>query len=116
MAIESLSSRPTGAGTPIVPAQPRPPAREGPAPAAESQPAPAVDRAQLQHAIETVNRQLAAAAQNLRFSVDDDTGKTVVRVVDTATGEVIRQVPSDELLAISRSIDRLQGLLFRQEA
>jgi flagellar protein FlaG len=39
-----------------------------------------------------------------------------VRVVDTVTGEVIRQVPSEELLAISRSIDKLQGLLLRQEA
>jgi flagellar protein FlaG len=116
MAIESLSSL-TGAATSAVPAQPRQVAREVSAPvAAQSRPALAVDRAQLQRAVETVNRQLEAAAQNLRFSVDDDTGKTVVRVVDTVTGEVIRQVPSEELLAISRSIDKLQGLLLRQEA
>ena len=64
---------------------------------------------------ETINRQLQTVAPNLRFSVDEDTGKTVVRVVDTDTGETIRQVPSEEVLAISRSIDRLQGLLFHQE-
>ena len=70
---------------------------------------------QVQRAAETINRQLQTVAPNLRFSVDEDTGKTVVRVVDTDTGETIRQVPSEEVLAISRSIDRLQGLLFHQE-
>jgi flagellar protein FlaG len=75
-----------------------------------------VDADQVHRAVETINRHLDAAAQNLRFSVDDATGKMVVRVVDTATGDVIRQVPSEELLAISRSIDRLQGLLFHQKA
>jgi flagellar protein FlaG len=116
MAIESLSNL-AGTGAATVPAQSRQVAREGSAPAtSEPQTAPAVDQAQIQRAVERVNRHLEAAAQNLRFSVDDDTGKTVVRVVDTATGDVIRQVPSEELLAISRSIDRLQGLLLRQEA
>jgi flagellar protein FlaG len=71
----------------------------------------AVDPAQLKQAAEAVNQQIQATVPNLRFSVDDDTGKMVVRIVDTATGDVIRQVPSEELLAISRSIDRLQGLL-----
>ncbi len=69
----------------------------------------------MRHAAETINRQLQTVAPNLRFSVDEDTGKTVVRVVDTDTGEIIRQVPSEEVLAISRSIDRLQGLLFHQQ-
>ena len=69
----------------------------------------------MHRAAETINRQLQTVAPNLRFSVDEDTGKTVVRVVDTGTGEIIRQVPSEEVLAISRSLDRLQGLLFHQE-
>jgi flagellar protein FlaG len=74
-----------------------------------------VESEQVHRAAETINRQLQTVAPNLRFSVDEDTGKTVVRVVDTGTGEIIRQVPSEEVLAISRSLDRLQGLLFHQE-
>jgi flagellar protein FlaG len=40
----------------------------------------------------------------------------VVKVVDTETDQVIRQIPSEEMLAIARNIDRLQGLLVKQEA
>jgi len=37
--------------------------------------------------------------------------------VDTETGDVIRQFPSEDMLAISRSIDRFQqGLLLKQKA
>jgi len=70
---------------------------------------------ELKHVVQAVNRQIQTTVPNLRFSVDEDTGKTVVRIVDTDTGEIIRQVPSEEMLAISRSIDRLQGLLLDGE-
>jgi flagellar protein FlaG len=40
----------------------------------------------------------------------------VVRVVDTATDQVIRQIPSEVALAISQSLEKLQGLLVRQQA
>ena len=113
MAIDSLSNLVTTAPA-AVPAQARPSARTEPTVSAQGQPAP-VESEQVQRAAETINRQLQTVAPNLRFSVDEDTGKTVVRVVDTDTGEIIRQVPSEEVLAISRSIDRLQGLLFHQE-
>ena len=116
MAIESLSNL-ASAATPGVAAQSRPAVRQDAAAPMQAQPAaPAISAEQVHRAVETINRHLEAAAQDLRFSVDDTTGKTVVRVVDTSTGEVIRQVPSEELLAISRSIDRLQGLLFHQQA
>jgi len=52
----------------------------------------------------------------LAFSIDDTTEKLVVRVTDASTGELIRQLPSEEALAIARSLDKLQGLLLKQEA
>ena len=52
----------------------------------------------------------------LVFSIDDATEKLIVRVTDASTGELIRQLPSEEALAIARSLDRLQGLLLKQEA
>lgn len=52
----------------------------------------------------------------LAFSIDDSTEKLIVRVTDASTGELIRQLPSEEALAIARSLDKLQGLLLRQEA
>lgn len=52
----------------------------------------------------------------LAFSIDDTTERLVVRVTDASTGELIRQLPSEEALAIARSLDKLQGLLLKQEA
>lgn len=72
--------------------------------------------ADIAEALETVRTALEPVARNLQFSVDDDTGKTVVRIIDSSTNEVIKQFPSEEILAIARSIDKLQGLLLRQEA
>jgi flagellar protein FlaG len=40
----------------------------------------------------------------------------VVKVIDQQTKEVIRQVPTQEVLEISKAIDRAQGLLIRQQA
>ena len=76
----------------------------------------AADAEQVKRAAAEINRQLKNAAQSIRFTVDEVLGKTIVRVVDSETGDVIRQIPSEEALAISRSIDRLQGVLLHQQA
>ena len=61
-----------------------------------------------QKALEKVVSQLNAYIQNTQrdvdFSVDDSTGRVVVRVVDSVSEEVIRQIPSEEMLAISRHL------------
>lgn len=70
----------------------------------------------VKQALAQVNQVVSAIAPNLQFSLDKDTGKTVVKVVDTKTNDVIRQFPSEEMLAIARAIDKLQGLLLRDKA
>ncbi|MCW5626594.1 MAG: flagellar protein FlaG [Burkholderiales bacterium] len=59
---------------------------------------------------------LTSRAANLEFSLDDETGKTVVRVVDKETQEVIRQFPSEEMLAVARNLQRIQGFLLEDRA
>lgn len=71
---------------------------------------------ELQKALEEVAKAVAPMAQSLQFSLDKDSGKTVVKVMDTDTNEVIRQIPSEEVLAISKAVDKLKGLLIKQEA
>lgn len=72
---------------------------------------------ELQNAVTTINRVLQLSNHNLQFSVDTDTDRLVVKMVDSSTGELIRQYPSEATLAISRSIDRLQqGMLLTQKA
>ena len=92
----------------------------GPKPAAEAvMPKVAVDPVsptEVKKATETINRFMSSADRNLTFSLDDDSGKVVVKVVDMTTKEVIRQFPSEEAIAISKSLDKLQGLLLSDKA
>jgi len=54
--------------------------------------------------------------RNLSFSVDETTGYNVVRVVNPDTGELVRQLPSEELLKIARDFERLNSVLVSQRA
>jgi flagellar protein FlaG len=40
----------------------------------------------------------------------------VVKITDRATGELVRQIPMEEMLALAKSLDRLQGLLLQTKA
>lgn len=72
---------------------------------------------ELKNAVAEINQVMRQANQALEFSVDSETHRTVVRMVDTSTGELLRQIPSEETLAISRGIDQFQqGLLLKQKA
>ena len=54
--------------------------------------------------------------RNLSFSVDEVSGYHVVRVVNPSTGELVRQLPSEELLKIARDFERLNNVLVSQRA
>ncbi len=72
--------------------------------------------AQVQQALDEVREAISPVAQNLLFSIEDETGQTIVKVVDASTDEVIRQIPSVEIVAIAKALGKLQGLLIRQQA
>lgn len=72
--------------------------------------------AQIEEVLENLRQVLAPVARNLLFSLDEESGETVIKVVDSSTDEVIRQIPSEEILAISKALDKLQGLLLQQQA
>ena len=56
------------------------------------------------------------ASTKISFDVDEDTGQSVVRVINKETGEVVRQVPPEELLTLAARMRQLSGLIFNQEA
>ena len=55
-------------------------------------------------------------ANSLQFSIDEDIGVAVVKVIDTESKKVIRQIPSEEVIDIAKALDKLQGLLVKQQA
>lgn len=75
-----------------------------------------IRKADLEAAVKKLNEQVAPALQSIEFSMDQETDRIVVKVVDTATQKVLRQIPNEEVLAFSRNMDKLQGLVIRQTA
>jgi flagellar protein FlaG len=80
-----------------------------------SKPAPKAepDTEQLRKAIEEIQHNVGT---NVRFSVDKESGRTIVSVVDSETKQVVRQFPGEDVIKMARNIDRMQGLLFQGKA
>jgi flagellar protein FlaG len=65
--------------------------------------------AQLNDYMQNMNR-------NLQFSVDDTSGDTVIKVIDSETEEVVRQIPSDEILEARHAAEKYRGILLETKA
>jgi len=71
----------------------------------------------LQSVADKINQAMQQSNRSLEFAVDTSTKKPIVKLIDSETGDLIRQFPSEEMLAISRSLEQFQnGLLLKQEA
>ena len=63
-----------------------------------------VTNERVQAAVEHMNNFIQANQRDLMFSYDPDAGETVVRVLDRTTQELIRQIPDETFLRISKSL------------
>ena len=61
-------------------------------------------RESLQSAVAQLNDYMQNVERSLQFTIDEDSGKDVVTVLDKKTEEIIRQFPSEEVLVIARQI------------
>lgn len=77
---------------------------------------PGAQNRRLKGAVDAINDFLKSSSSNIEFSIDEDSGKTIVKLMDKETNTVLRQYPSKEALAIAKDIDKLQGLLVNTEA
>jgi flagellar protein FlaG len=77
---------------------------------------PPAEMAELEKAVENLNQALQDIKRELRFSVDDDTGRMIVKVINADTDEVVRQIPSEQLLNAVRHMEQQAGLLLDTEA
>ena len=66
----------------------------------------------LREAIAQINKQMADNKQHLGFSHDDSVHGPVIVVTNSATGEVIRKIPTEEVIRVAHSIDALKGVLY----
>lgn len=71
---------------------------------------------ELKDVVKAVNDFVNPFNNSLQFSIDKDSDTMVVKVIDTSTKEVIKQIPSEEMLALAKALDQLKGLLVKQKA
>jgi flagellar protein FlaG len=60
----------------------------------------------LKDAVEAINEKLNLKEASLEFRVDKESGKTVISVFDKKTDEKIKQIPSEEVLEMSKNLAR----------
>ena len=73
---------------------------------------------QVNQAVSNLNQSAQAKSQGLEFSIDSDTQRTVVKVIDQSTKEVLRQIPTPEALDIAKALESkaTKGVLIQQTA
>ena len=69
---------------------------------------------QLNEAVEQLNSLAQSARRKLSFSVDEDTGRTVITVKDGETDEEIRKIPSDQVLRLISSLQEFESGLLKE--
>jgi len=62
--------------------------------------------------IEEMNNSFQSMQRKLSFSIDDQLGDKIILVKDRETDEVVRQIPSEELVVLRKKMDDVIGILF----
>lgn len=73
-----------------------------------------VSVAQTEQSLQEINKVLATLSVSVQFQIDPSYKDVIVKVVDQESGKVIRQIPSEDVVRISKAMDNLKGLLFAQ--
>lgn len=73
-------------------------------------------REDLEKAVGEIRDFVQSSQRQLDFSIDDSTGRVVVKVIATQSGEVIRQLPSETALKLAQSLSEASSLLFDDQA
>lgn len=77
-------------------------------------------RDEVSDAVRNFNEFFQMVRRTVQFSVDEELGRTIVQVKDPETGELIRQIPSEEILRLAKYLDEFKdgfkGMLLKEKA
>ena len=71
-------------------------------------------RKSIEEAIENLNQQLKDNGRDLSFRMDETINRPIITVRNLQTGEVVRQIPHEEVVRMAHSIEEGKGLLFNE--
>jgi len=103
--------RPAGEGTPV-----RDGAWKVEADLTAPAQAPTPTKDQVEQAVARVKEVLRGTTSRLEIEIDPDLHKAVIKILNGESGELIRQIPSQELLDLAKHFDDPKGLLVRERA
>jgi len=72
-----------------------------------------VSEKQLEEMVDDLNGLAQSVQRQLQFNIDDDNGKVYVKVVDKATNDVIREIPSEDIRDMQKHLKEASEALFR---
>ena len=78
---------------------------------------PATSGVDLDRTVQQLNELAQTVRREIRFTIDDGTGRTVINVLDAETDELVRQIPSEEVLALATKLkEEAQSMLVDAQA
>jgi flagellar protein FlaG len=69
-----------------------------------------VDRKAIEQTIAKIREAIGPANASLKIEIDPDSDRIIVKVLDDQSGELIRQIPSQEMVEIAKRLDTMQGI------
>jgi flagellar protein FlaG len=63
-----------------------------------------VNDKEVEKAVVKLNDFAQSVSRQLQFSVDEESGKTIVKVIDAETGETIRDIPPEEIIRMQNRL------------
>jgi flagellar protein FlaG len=70
----------------------------------------------MQEAVKNANDFFQSAKRTLQFTIHEGDGRVVVQIKDEKSGQIVRQIPSEDVLELAKRLDELSGLLFKEKA
>jgi flagellar protein FlaG len=87
---------------------------QGPTAGADQDPAP--EERELGGTVSDLNDLVQHLRRELQFSVEEESGTLVVKIIDKETDEVVRQIPPEDLLVLKQRLADAAGAIFQDEA
>jgi len=70
----------------------------------------------LQAAVSDIQGFVQSVRRDINFNLDEDSGRVVINVTEATSGDVIRQIPSEEALRLAENLSEIRSVLFEAEA
>lgn len=72
--------------------------------------------AEIQKSLGELNQAIEPFSVSLKFSRDEETGKTVIKMIDNKSGTTLHQFPEEAMLHVAAVLGKLQGKIFNRKA